>query len=234
MPESPSSGPAAPNEPAKDAFAWLITDVVRVLLKDKGFSKNALTFVRRRGDLIDVINIQGSTRNGLVDHSFFINVAILSESVLGVLGLTVPQRPKEIDGLYRKRVSDISGSQVDRIDITPTTDRVALADFVRSEFTAALNHLDRIGGTSDLLDLVVERNFAHHSDVIAGYLVRIGDDDRLIRYLTTLRDRLASQSNWLGIATRLRLAMGERAPAAALQLLPEEIAPGVTPPHWLT
>lgn len=223
-----------PDQPPKLMFTWLISEVVAVMLKDHGFAKSALTWVRRRQDLIDVINLQGSTRNGLIEHSFFINVALLSPVVLDTVGIAVPPRPKVVDGLYRKRAGQISGSHVDRIDITPTTDRVALAEFLRGELAAALGLLDRIRGTADLIDLVVERNGAANSDIIAGYLVRVGDDARLLRYLTSLRNLLEGRANWPGIATRLRWAMGERAPVAVVGLLPEEIVAWVNRPDWLT
>ena len=209
--------------------------VVTPTLRAAGFGKNALTFVRRRGELIDVVNVQGSTGNGLPDrHSFFLNAAVLSTRVRGTLGIEVPVRPREIDGLFRERAGVISGSGVDRIDITvDTTDR-GLATFVQGELSAVLLLMDSLSTTADLLDLVIERNGAARGDQIVGYLARNGETQRLVRYLTDLGSRMDGRANWPVIAARLRMAMGPLAPAEALALLPSETAPGVAPPSWPT
>ncbi len=219
---------------AKERFRELMATVVAPMLKAEGFAKNALTFVRRRGDLVDVVNVQGSDRNGLPDrHSFFLNGAVLSTAVYATLGIEVPVRPRESDGLFRERAGVISGSAVDRIDITPQTDADVMTAFLRAELSALLELMDSLVTTEDLLDLVIERNGAAQSDEIVGYLARVGDTARLLRYLELLGTRLGGRANWPVIATRLRMAIGDLAPAEALALLPAEVVPWAAPPRWL-
>ena len=218
----------------QERFRVLIATVVAPTLKTRGFSRNALTFVRRRAELIDVVNVQGSDRNGLPDrHSFYLNGAVLSATMCATLGIEVPARPRETDGLFRERAGVISGSGVDRIDITPEIDDGAVAAFVRDELSALLDLMDSLASTAALLDLVIERNGAAQSDEIAGYLARVGDRHRLEQYLTGLSSRLDGRPNWPVIATRLRMAMGRSAPAEALALLPAEVVPWAAPPSWL-
>jgi tetratricopeptide (TPR) repeat protein len=106
----------------KEEFNEIIDSVVKPILKEAGFKKQALTFRKSKGELIFVINFQNSRGNYYNETGFYVNCAIYSNHIAQVLGDNAMDKPFEADCQFRNRIEDISNNAASKFIINPQTD----------------------------------------------------------------------------------------------------------------
>ena len=135
---------------ARDLVTTLVSDIAP-LFKSSGFRKSALTFHRRHGATIQVVNFQLSQSNvGAVGH-FYVNVGV----DLDVLGAAVKERPAAWECNLNSRLRDWLSEAPSQFDVSPDMDREAMSQRLRQLLTALLKHLESVHGPSELLAIGV-------------------------------------------------------------------------------
>jgi hypothetical protein len=197
----------------KGRFTTLMSEQIRPFLKVEGFSKSGSTFFRRRGRLYDVINFQGSSRNGLgaAEHRFYVNIGIGSTDVDGVADDASPKPPSLADCLVRDRWADFAHGAPTEVNIRAESDPGELADDVRHWLGHALAFIAGVEGTDALVDLAIDGNGLQGMETTCAYLARIDDIERLRRYVETLRDSFGTEARWPVLEGLIADAVGRHA-----------------------
>ena len=63
-----------------------MSNKLRPVLKPRGYVKKGNSFLRQSGDMIYIINIQGSCWNWERNETFYVNVGIVSTAVENAVG----------------------------------------------------------------------------------------------------------------------------------------------------
>lgn len=195
----------------KARFAALLSEQVRPFLKDRGFAKSGSTFRRRRGQLYDVINFQGSTVNGVGTlHRFYVNVGIGSTDVDAVEDGDFIDRPRLESCLVQRRWEGFADGAPERVEILPDSDLDEVAAEIRRWLAEVVTFLDTVDCTDALVDLAIEGNLLHQMRKTCAYLARIDDIPRLCLYVRTLRDRFETETRWATFNRQIGEAVGLR------------------------
>jgi hypothetical protein len=83
--------------PSEDLLQRLVNEAVVVHTKPGGFKKSGLSFHRRRGEAVQVINIQVSQGSSWDEKKFYVNVGWAFDSVCNSLGVPVLEKVKEYE-----------------------------------------------------------------------------------------------------------------------------------------
>ena len=196
----------------KAAFDDLLTSEVRPMLAERGFAKSGVTFTRRRGDLYDVINFQGSDASRLGLLRRYVNVGIGSVAVDAASGDARPARPALDRCVFERRWEQVARAAPERIEIRPGTDLDGVRGMLRDGLSQVVSAMDEVTTTGALLDLAIERNGLQALQQICAYLASTGDVARLRRHIAKLRARFGADLRWPIFNDQLYAAAGDRAP----------------------
>jgi hypothetical protein len=84
-----------PKSPVEEILAEVIRLGVTSILKPLGFKKTRLNYVRRRGHVVQVVNLQMGHGSDSEDRQFYVNVAIAFNAICQLTGVEVLKEPKE-------------------------------------------------------------------------------------------------------------------------------------------
>jgi hypothetical protein len=134
----------------------IITDVVSrgaaPVAKAAGFRKSRLTFHRRHGQVVQVVNFQLSQYNFADAGSSFVNVGVAFDSLWQLDRKEISQRPKEYECHYRSRWEHLLPNAPAEIEVTSHTDVQQTADAIRSHFTELVTLLDPVRSPESFLE----------------------------------------------------------------------------------
>jgi hypothetical protein len=118
----------------KSATEVLFDDLVRqsvtAVLQPVGFRKSALSFHRRHGEVVQVVNIQSSQYSSRDEKQFYINVGLAFDALCRLTGAEIPDRPRipECDACgTRSRLEDLVKGVPDRWSITAASNAKTIA-----------------------------------------------------------------------------------------------------------
>lgn len=118
-------------------------------LKAAGFRKTGLNFHRRRGETVQVVNVQTSHGSTAMEKTFYINVGMAFDAVGRLIGRPVPDRPKEYDcdrlGM-RDRLEHLISRVPPQWKVAVGDDSDAIAEPLRAAIDRLVTELDRIDG----------------------------------------------------------------------------------------
>lgn len=89
-------------------------DTLTPLLKELGFKSRGLTWNRRRGEFVDVINVQRAKGSSEIEESMTVNVGIVIPEFLQVILGKTPLFFNEADCIVRARPNDIETGAYDK------------------------------------------------------------------------------------------------------------------------
>jgi hypothetical protein len=81
--------------PAAMLFDDIIKRSVTTVLKPLGFRKSGLNFHRRRNDVVQVVNVQGSHGSTWSEKLFYVNVGLAFDALCHLTSSTILEKPKE-------------------------------------------------------------------------------------------------------------------------------------------
>ncbi len=135
--------------PAEELMKEVIARAMIPQLKASGFRKTALNFHRRRGETVQVVNVQVSHGSTAMEKTFYINVGIAFDAIGRLTGRPVPDRPKEYEcdilGM-RDRLEHLVSRLPPWWKVAVSDDPGAIADPLRAAIERLVTELDRIDG----------------------------------------------------------------------------------------
>ncbi len=81
--------------PAEVLLKDVVARAVTPALKAAGFRKSGMNYHRRLGETVQVVNVQVSHGSTGMEKRFYVNVGIAFDSLCGLVGEPVLERPKE-------------------------------------------------------------------------------------------------------------------------------------------
>jgi hypothetical protein len=127
----------------------VIAQAVTPPLKAAGFRKTGMNYHRRRGDTVQVVNVQVSHGSTGTEKRFYVNVGIAFDALSGLAGLPVLERPKEYEcdeRGTRSRLELLVPGAPDRWVIRDREDVGMTVELLRGFFDRLVAELDRIDG----------------------------------------------------------------------------------------
>lgn len=126
----------------------IVTDLVgrsiKPLAQSSGFKKRGLNFHRRRGDLLQVLNLQLSTFNRAATGGFYINIGIAFDRLMEHDGQAINERLPEYECHFRRRIRDFCPDAPDKWVIDEGTDQQVITNLLAEDFKTVLQELDSI------------------------------------------------------------------------------------------
>lgn len=118
-------------------------------LKAAGFRKTGLNFHRRRGETVQVVNVQVSHGSTAMAKTFYVNVGIAFDAICRLAGHPVLERPKEYECTIRgmrDRLEELVPGLPPEWKVGAGDDIEAIAGPVRAAIDRLVAELDRIDG----------------------------------------------------------------------------------------
>ncbi|MFC4163727.1 DUF4304 domain-containing protein [Epilithonimonas zeae] len=187
----------------KEKFNNIINGTVKPLLKSNGFSKKGLDFLKKKDDLIFIINFQKSRGNSFDESKFYINCGIHSTIIDQIIGRKKTLDPKEYECHFRSRISTIIQSETDRYSIVEETDLEISAENISSDLKAVINLFDSIKNTNDLTDLMIAKNGLNNYEELFEFLLLTDNWKELKRYIQKLFSTFGQEQRWTIFQNRL-------------------------------
>jgi hypothetical protein len=88
---------ARADSPAEALLADVLAQAVTPPLKAAGFRKSGTNYHRRRGETVQVVNVQVSRGSTWSEKEFFVNAGIAFDAICALAGVPVLDRPKEYE-----------------------------------------------------------------------------------------------------------------------------------------
>lgn len=179
----------------KELFNDLISKTVKPLLKESGFTKKALTFYKKKEDLVFLFNFQKSAGNSSFQTKFYINCGIHSAMIDRKIEKPELIEPKEYECHFRERISSITNNPEYGYIITGGIDLHELSRQVVTDLKKAIVFFDKVNTTSDLADLMAKQGLSNYEQLFE-YLLLDGDDVRLKDYVVRLYQGFGQEQRW--------------------------------------
>jgi hypothetical protein len=85
------------NRDAGELLEGVIRQAVMATLKPAGFRKTGQSFHRRRGETVQVVNIQVSHGSSWAEKQFYVNVGIAFDAICVLAEVPILEKPKEYE-----------------------------------------------------------------------------------------------------------------------------------------
>ena len=129
----------------------IATAAMKPLAKAGGFKKQALTWRRRHGETLQVLNVQRSHGNTASEASCYVNVAIAFDALYRLESEPVPEAPREHECHFRERMEDLVAGAPSEWSVDASTDEAELTERLAADLSRVAAFLDAVGGPAKLL-----------------------------------------------------------------------------------
>lgn len=132
----------------------LIQEVVNLglapMLKEHGFKKNGLNFIRRHGTVVNYLNVQLSSWNQGSDGHFYLNAGLMFDEICRHYGKEPPQTPKYDDCNFMVRMERLNSSLPPQFSVSENTNLkelgLSLSEAVKKTYVVPLEHVSTLRG----------------------------------------------------------------------------------------
>ncbi len=131
----------------------LVQEVVNLglapMLKEHGFKKNGLSFLRRRGAVTHYLNIQLSSWNQGSEGSFYLNAGLMFDEICRHYGKEPPKTPKQHDCNFMVRIERLNSSLPPQFSVNERANLTELAqslsEAVEKTYVIPLENVTNLG-----------------------------------------------------------------------------------------
>ncbi|PTL76052.1 DUF4304 domain-containing protein [Vitiosangium sp. GDMCC 1.1324] len=127
------------------------TAAMKPIAKAGGFKKKELTWRRRHGETIQVLNVQRSHGNTASEASCYVNVAISFDALYCLGNRPIPEEPREYECHYRQRMEHLVPGAPPAWSVDANTDEAALTARLSADLARAIAFLDAVDSPAKLL-----------------------------------------------------------------------------------
>ncbi len=135
--------------PAEDLLKEVVAQAITPPLKVAGFRKSALNYHRRRGETVQVINIQLSQGSTATEKVFYVNAGIAFDALCRLMGQPVLETLKEYqcdECGTRDRLENLIPGAPDRWGLSDADDVLRIVGVLRGLIDQLVAELDTIDG----------------------------------------------------------------------------------------
>jgi len=136
---------------ARDLITGVVSRGVVPLTKPAGFKRGGLNFHRRRGETVQVVNVQLSQGNVGSEGRFYVNVGIAFDALRTLEQRPIEERPTEPECHFRSRLERLVPGAPAHWTVSGQTDLEALAAELQRRFVPVVEDLDRIDSPAAFL-----------------------------------------------------------------------------------
>ncbi|WP_161604923.1 DUF4304 domain-containing protein [Myxococcus xanthus] len=129
----------------------LASDAMKLLAKAGGFKKKELTWRRRHGETIQVLNVQRSHGNTAREARFYVNVGIAFDALFHLEQEAIPDAPREHECHFRERLEHLAPEAPSVWVVATSTDDEVLKVRLSEHLARAVAFLDTVDGPAKLL-----------------------------------------------------------------------------------
>lgn len=198
---------------SSNALKIFVRDYMKPCLKEAGFSKKGMNFYRQRGDIVDVINFQGSSHNGWGNSIFFLNYGMDSVEFWTQTGNTANLQPHYTTCLYSHRLFEGPDDR-QNLRLMENSVRVDFALFskeILSELQQLLDQFEQVTTAQQLVSLAISTQGLQHYQDICRYLTKNHDLAQLHKYIDRLHSRLHKDDRWPFFSNKIAATIGNYA-----------------------
>lgn len=203
----------------------VISDDVRPLLRERGFTGTRRVFRRQRGPMYDEIDIYGDKWNGINDfHTFAVFVGAGSTEIDELSARPVHSPPIGYEYLLHRPWCQLGPEVPSKIYFDETYDVDAWSAVLCDGLERVVDVIDEFDSSRSLALWAVANNGLHECEKTCGYLAAVGDIDTLVGYVQTLKVEFGHDVRWEFFSRDISAAVG-----SAAALLEEQglLAPSV-------
>ncbi|MGG6460919.1 MAG: DUF4304 domain-containing protein [Candidatus Eiseniibacteriota bacterium] len=164
----------------QDIIVSIVNASITKVARDAGFKKYHLNFFRRKGTVIQVINVQLSPWNRGLEAYFYINIALEFDELRTHEGKPIIEMPKEYQCDFRRRIEHLVPETSFAWEVTPEVDADSVALKLHQSITVVLDFLNQIDSLSTFLNIATsEKWFAlpGEYDFLARLYDALGDTE---------------------------------------------------------
>ncbi|NMO15678.1 DUF4304 domain-containing protein [Pyxidicoccus fallax] len=129
----------------------IATAAMKPLAKAGGFTKKDLTWRRRHGETLQVLNVQRSHGNTASEARCYVNVALSFDALYRLEDRPIPEAPKEHECHFRERMEHLVPGAPSEWDVDMDTDEAVLTARLSEALGRAAAFLDAVDGPAKLL-----------------------------------------------------------------------------------
>lgn len=180
----------------KEKFDQLLSDHIKPLMKEHGYSKKGTNFYKKKDELIYLFNFQLSQGNTSGKSTFYINCAIHSTRIDKIVGGKILAEPKEYECHFRERIRAMLATAPDAYIITEDSVLDVLGKSVTTDLRQILAMFDEIQSTDALAGLMIDRNGLNNYRELFEYLLVTENMRELSLYVKQLHTTYGNEKRW--------------------------------------
>jgi Domain of unknown function (DUF4304) len=169
----------------REVIESIVNTGVAKVAREAGFKKSRLNFFRRKGTIVQVVNIQLSHWNRGLEAYFYVNIALAFDELRTHEGSPIVETPKEYECDFRRRLDHLVPGIPLIWEVTPQVDIEAIAQSLLQSFTVILGFLNQIDSLPTFLKIALKEK----------WFALPGEYDLLARLQDALGNTLEAEEN---------------------------------------
>jgi hypothetical protein len=133
----------------------IINTSVAIAARAAGFKKSRMNFFRRKGTVVQVINIQLSQWNYGDKGDFYVNIALAFDELRAHETVQIIETPKEYECDFRKRLEYLVPGTPYKWEVFPQADSESIAQSLFQSISVVISLLNEIDSLSSFLKVAL-------------------------------------------------------------------------------
>jgi Domain of unknown function (DUF4304) len=212
----------------KDIFLEIIKEDVQPFMKQNGFKKQNLNFLKAVNGFTFIVQFQSSGYNSDDFASYYVNCGIYAYVLEHKIGENPINQPKEINCHFRERMERITKNVEKSIEIIESSDlgKQSISKKLLEQLMIVISFFDEIKNMDDFIDICIERGTLEYEKVFK-FLCLENDVVRLSSYFQNFGTTFKDDERFLFFENRLNnilIQNGQKAMKfTAKMLIPEQL-----------
>jgi len=143
----------------REIIESIVNASVTKVAREAGFKKSRLNFFRRKGTIIQVINIQLSRWNRGLEADFYVNIALAFDELRIHDGIPMVETPKEYECDFRSRLERLVPGTPHIWQVAPQVESESIAMSLFQSISVAVSFLNEIDSLSTFLNIALKEKW---------------------------------------------------------------------------
>ena len=191
----------------RELFDKMVKTEIQPFLKSYGYIKVNQYFYKSLGDLVFIIHLNLSSRNGWGITTFYVNEKIYSKEIDRTIGKPELDKPKNDEPHYNLKDKYFP---VNGYDIEEKTDISKMAIEIKNGLEKEEQFFQTIKTTDDLIEKMIMENYLHKYVEIFTYLLVKNEIGKLTEYTKRLYNIFGKENRWKIFEERMNKILLEK------------------------
>ena len=143
----------------REVIISIIDASVAKAAREAGFKKFRLNFFRRKGTVVQVINIQLSRWNRGTEGSFYVNIALAFDEVRTYEAIPIIETPKEYECDFSRRLEHLVPGTPYKWKVSPQSDNELIVRSLFQSISVVISYLDEIDSLPTFLKIALKEKW---------------------------------------------------------------------------